>query len=79
MAVSHQYAGEARANNADVGGAELDGGVEEEMILAAGSKLGPYEIVAPLGAGGIGEAADERVKLPAFPTCDRYLYRRQNN
>ena len=25
------------------------------MILAAGSKLGPYEIVAPLGAGGMGE------------------------
>jgi Tol biopolymer transport system component len=25
------------------------------MALAAGSKLGPYEIVAPLGAGGMGE------------------------
>src|SRR5712671_561285 len=25
------------------------------MPLAAGSKLGPYEIVAPLGAGGMGE------------------------
>jgi serine/threonine protein kinase/Tol biopolymer transport system component len=25
------------------------------MTLAAGSKLGPYEIVAPLGAGGMGE------------------------
>jgi serine/threonine protein kinase len=25
-------------------------------MLAAGSKLGPYEIVAPLGAGGMGEA-----------------------
>ena len=25
------------------------------MILATGSKLGPYEIVAPLGAGGMGE------------------------
>ena len=25
------------------------------MSLAAGSRLGPYEIVAPLGAGGIGE------------------------
>jgi Tol biopolymer transport system component len=25
------------------------------MMLAAGSKLGPYEIVAPLGAGGMGE------------------------
>jgi hypothetical protein len=24
------------------------------MTLAAGSKLGPYEIVAPLGAGGMG-------------------------
>ncbi len=25
------------------------------MTLAAGSKLGPYEILSPLGAGGMGE------------------------
>jgi len=25
------------------------------MTLASGTKLGPYEIVAPLGAGGMGE------------------------
>ncbi len=25
------------------------------MALTAGTKLGPYEIVAPLGAGGMGE------------------------
>ena len=25
-------------------------------MLATGSKLGPYEIVSPLGAGGMGEA-----------------------
>ena len=25
------------------------------MTLTAGSRLGPYEIVAPLGAGGMGE------------------------
>src|SRR5512141_2767277 len=25
------------------------------MALASGSRLGPYEIVAPLGAGGMGE------------------------
>lgn len=25
------------------------------MPLSAGDKLGPYEIVAPLGAGGMGE------------------------
>ncbi len=25
------------------------------MALAAGSRLGPYEILAPVGAGGMGE------------------------
>ncbi len=25
------------------------------MAISAGSRLGPYEIVAPLGAGGMGE------------------------
>jgi len=37
------------------------------MALAAGTKLGPYEIIAPIGAGGIGEvyrALDTKLDRP---------------
>jgi serine/threonine protein kinase len=50
------------------------------MALAAGTRLGPYEILAPLGAGGMGEvyrARDTRLErtvaikiLPAQFSCD---------
>jgi serine/threonine protein kinase len=56
------------------------------MILTAGARLGPYEIVAPLGAGGMGEvykARDTRLDrtvaikiLPADVAADAPRHRR---
>ncbi len=56
------------------------------MTLSAGSRLGPYEVVGPIGAGGMGEvyrARDERLKrdvaikvLPASYSQDKDRLRR---
>src|SRR5450432_3096067 len=56
------------------------------MTLSAGTRLGPYEILAPLGAGGMGEvyrARDDRLKrdvaikvLPAAVSTDPDRLRR---
>jgi Tol biopolymer transport system component len=56
------------------------------LTLSAGTKLGPYEILAPIGAGGMGEvyrARDERLKrevavkvLPASFSSDSERLRR---
>lgn len=56
------------------------------MTLAAGSKLGPYEVLGPIGAGGMGEvyrAKDPRLGrevaikvLPASFSADADRLRR---
>src|SRR5512147_2663818 len=56
------------------------------MTLSTGTRLGPYEILAPIGAGGMGEvyrAKDERLKrhvaikvLPASFATDTDRLRR---
>jgi eukaryotic-like serine/threonine-protein kinase len=60
------------------------------MALTSGTKLGPYEIVSPLGAGGMGEvyrARDTRLErtvaikvLPSHPSSDpglKYRFERE--
>src|SRR6201993_2957319 len=51
------------------------------MSLATGSKLGPYEILAPIGAGGMGEVyrahdprmgRDVAIKVSAEQFSDRF-------
>ncbi len=53
------------------------------MPLAAGTRLGPYEIISPLGAGGMGEvyrACDTKlgrgaaIKLLLAETAEDYLF-----
>ena len=38
------------------------------MPLSVGTKLGPYEIIAPLGAGGMGEVPDDTLPIPMDPS-----------
>ena len=57
------------------------------MAIAAGARVGPYEILAPIGSGGMGEvyrAKDTRLKrhvalkvLPAQEPAKRHRFERE--
>ena len=62
-ALSRELASARRRRGADHGRGRLGAGVE--MTLAAGTKLGPYEILGQIGAGGM-----ERSTRPGTPASD---------
>jgi hypothetical protein len=41
------------------------------MTLSAGTKLGPYEMLAPIGAGGMGEEYQAKDERPAMALAKR--------
>jgi len=58
--LARHYAGREPPAEIPLAPSEVEGSAARDLLLNSGAKLGPYEIVSAIGAGGMDEAYQAR-------------------